>query len=143
VAALIDTNVLVYRFDPRFPEKQRVARDVLRRGIGEDDIRVAHQAVVEFFAAVTRPLQDAKPLLSIPDAVLETEALLSQFVILYPDDQILRTALRGMAAYQLSWFDAHMWAYAECHGLSEILSEDLQEGRMYGKVRVVNPFRAT
>ena len=142
MAALIDTNILVYRVDPRFPDKQRVATEVLRRGIAADDIRVPHQAVVEFFAAVTRPLQDGKPLLTVPDAILETESILSQFVIIFPDEEIVRTALRGMAAYQLSWFDAHLWAHAECHGLSEIQSEDFQEGRMYGKVRIVNPFRA-
>jgi predicted nucleic acid-binding protein len=142
VASLVDTNVLVYRFDPRFPEKQARAVEILRRGIAEDSVRVPHQAVVEFLAAATRPLQDGKPLLSLTDAIHETEALLAQFVILYPDDEIVRTALRGMAAYQLSWFDAHLWAYAECHALSEILSEDFQEGRMYGRVRIVNPFRA-
>lgn len=48
--------------------------------------------------------------------------------------------MRGCAAYQLSWFDAHMWAYAEYYGLEEILTEDLQHDRMYGTVRVVNPF---
>ena len=36
MAALVDTKVLVYRFDPRFPDKQRIATDVLRRGIAED-----------------------------------------------------------------------------------------------------------
>ena len=34
--ALIDTNVLVYRFDPRFPAKQRVAAALLRRGIADE-----------------------------------------------------------------------------------------------------------
>ncbi len=58
MAALVDTNILVYRFDPRFPEKQRVATEVLRRGIAEDSVRVPHQAIVEFVAAVTRPLLD-------------------------------------------------------------------------------------
>ena len=29
----------------------------------------------------------------------------------------------GAAAYGLSWSDAHLWAYAEVHGLPEILSE--------------------
>jgi predicted nucleic acid-binding protein len=40
----------------------------------------------------------------------------------------------------LSWFDAHIWAYAEFYGLPEILSEDFQHGRLYGTVRSVNPF---
>jgi predicted nucleic acid-binding protein len=58
----------------------------------------------------------------------------------YPDEMLLRTALRGAVAYQLSWFDAHLWAYAEHFGLSELLSEDFQHDRLYGSVRAVNPF---
>ena len=50
--------------------------------------------------------------------------------------------LRGAAAYQLSWFDAHLWAYAEYYGLSELLSEDFQHDRLYGTVRAVNPFQS-
>ena len=40
------------------------------------------------------------------------------------------------------WFDAHLWAYAEHYGLSELYSEDFQHDRLYGTVRVVNPFLA-
>jgi predicted nucleic acid-binding protein len=52
----------------------------------------------------------------------------------------VRTAIRGMAAYQLSWFDAQIWACAEHYGLSELWSEDFQHDRLYGTVRVLNPF---
>jgi len=141
VAALVDTNVLVYRFDPRFPDKQRIATDVLRRGIAEDSIRVPHQAVVEFVAAVTRPIAGGRPLLLPEEARREAEELLSQMEVLYPTEATVRTALRGAAAYQLSWFDAHLWAYAEQFGLDELLSEDFEHDRMYGTVLVVNPFR--
>jgi predicted nucleic acid-binding protein len=140
VAVLVDTNVLVYRFDPRFSDKQRVANDVLRRGILEDSIRLPHQAVVEFVAAVTRPLRNSNALLSPEEARREAEELLHQFVVLYPSEVILRTAIRGWAAYQLGWFDAHVWAYAEVNGLTEIWSEDFQHDRIYGTVRAVNPF---
>jgi predicted nucleic acid-binding protein len=141
VAALVDTNVLVYRFDPRFPVKQARATEILRRGIGDDTLRVPHQAIVEFVAVVTRPLSGALPLLSPEDAIREAEELLLQFDVLYPNEEIVRLALRGMATYQLPWFDAHVWAYAEHFGLDELLSEDFQDGRQYGTVRVTNPFR--
>ena len=59
---------------------------------------------------------------------------------LYPTEALIRTALRGTAAYQLSWFDAHRWAYAEHYGLEEIRSEDFQHGRLYGSVKIRNPF---
>jgi predicted nucleic acid-binding protein len=140
VAALVDTNVLVYRFDPRFPEKQRRATELLRRGIAEDTVRLPHQAVVEFVAAVTRPLGGSPPLLAPDEARREAEEMLFQFEVLYPVEALVRTALRGAAAYQLPWFDAHLWAYAEHYGLEEILSEDFQHDRLYGTVRAVNPF---
>jgi predicted nucleic acid-binding protein len=140
-AALVDTNILVYRFDSRFPDKQRIATELLRKGILENSIRLPHQAVIEFIPATTRSLPNKTSLLSILDARREAEELLNQFEILYPNEDVLRTALRGAAAYQLSWFDAHIWAYAECFGLAELISEDFQHHRMYGAVRAVNPFR--
>ena len=45
-----------------------------------------------------------------------------------------------MAAYQLGWFDALMWAHAEVFGMSELISEDFQHDLLYGAVRIVNPF---
>jgi len=140
VAALVDTNVLVYRFDPRFPRKQRVATDVLRQGIANDSLRLPHQAILEFVAVVTRPLRGGAPLLSPDDAWREAEELLAQFTVLYPNGDIVRTALRGSATYHLPWFDAHLWAYAEHYGLSPLLSEDFEHERRYGTVQAINPF---
>ena len=137
--ALVDTNVLVYRFDPRFPHKQDIASEILRRGLVENEIRVPHQAIVEFVSAVTRPLEGGS-LLSHEDARREAEEMLTQFVVLYPTESLLRRAIRGWAAYQLGWFDAHMWAYAEEYGLDELISEDFQHDRLYGTVRAINPF---
>jgi predicted nucleic acid-binding protein len=140
VAALVDTNVLIYRFDPRFPEKQRIATEILRRGIVEDSVRIPHQAIIEFVAAATRSIR-GHVILPPADALREAEEFLNQFTILYPNEAILRQAVRGCAAYQLSWFDAHLWSYAEHYGLRQILSEDFQHDRFYGGVHVVNPFR--
>ena len=139
MAALIDTNVLVYRFDSRFSDKQKIATEILRRGIIEGSVRLPHQAIVEFVAAVTRPIR-GHIILPQADALREAEEFLKQFTVLYPNEAILRDALRGCAAYQLNWFDAHLWSYAEHYGLSEIYTEDLQHDRLYGSVRVVNPF---
>jgi predicted nucleic acid-binding protein len=51
-------------------------------------------------------------------------------------------ALLGMAAYKISWYDAHLWAYAEHYDIPELLSEDFVHGRIYGTVRIRNPFLA-
>ena len=139
MAVLVDTNILVYRFDNRFPRKKKIATEILRRGIMEDSVRLPHQAIVEFIAAVTRPIGGSL-ILNQADALREAEEFLKQFPVLYPNEGILRHAMRGCAAYQLNWFDAHLWAYAEYYGLRELWSEDLQHDRLYGTVRVVNPF---
>ena len=139
MSALVDTNVLVYRFDARDARKQQLAEALLREGIQQGSLRLPHQAIVEFVAACTRQLPGG-PLLPAPDARREAEELLSMFEVLYPNEGVLRTALRGAAAYQLSWFDAHLWAYAEHYGIEQLYSEDFQHDRLYGTVRVINPF---
>ncbi len=128
--------------DPRFPEKQEVAEQILREGLATGELVLPHQAIVEFVAATTRSKgkEGARPLLSRSDALREAEDLMAQFPVLYPEEAVLRTAMRGAAAYQLSWFDAHLWAYAEVNGLGEILTEDFEHGRRYGSVRANNPF---
>jgi len=83
---------------------------------------------------------DGHSLLPREEAWRQAEDMMAEFPVLYPNAHVVRTALRGMAAYQLSWFDAHLWAYAEHYGLPEIISEDFEHGRLYGSVRIRNPF---
>ena len=138
---LLDTNVLVYRVDPRDRRKQRVATALLRDGIASGEARVPHQAILEFVAVTTRPLRGGgASLLTREEAVHEAEEMLLMLPILYPSEPVLRLALRGWMAYGLSWFDAHLWAFAEHHGIGTIYSEDFQHGRRYGEVRVLDPF---
>ena len=142
--SLVDTNVLVYRIDPRDPPKREVATDLLRRGFAKRSIALPHQAILEFVATSTRFRSggpDAgRPLLPRDEALRQAEELMWLAPVLYPNSQVVRTALRGVAVYGLSWFDAHLWAYAEVFGIPEILSEDFEHGRRYGTVRVVDPF---
>ncbi|MGA8271079.1 MAG: PIN domain-containing protein [Candidatus Sulfotelmatobacter sp.] len=142
MASLVDTNILVYRCDPRDPHKRAAALDVLRRGELSGELRISHQSLVEFVNSVARARGSAAPLMTQEDATRQAELFMAEFPVLYPNEHVFRTALRGMATYRLSWYDAHLWAYAEHYGLSEILSEDFQHGRMYGTVRIRNPFVA-
>jgi predicted nucleic acid-binding protein len=142
VASLVDTNILIYRFDSRYPIKQRIARDLLHEGISDGSLVLAHQSIVEFVAAASRPRRDlgGQAILPLNEVAIEAEKLMVEFPVVYPDRDVLTTALRGTSMYGLSWFDAHLWAYAEVHGLAEILSEDFEHGRHYGGVRAVDPF---
>ena len=144
MASLVDTNILVYRFDPLAPEKQRRAKALIAAGIADRSLCIAHQSVLEFVSVVTRPRKtlEGGALLTRSEALLEAELLCLQLPVLYPSREVLSTAMRGATMYGLPWFDAQIWATAEVHGLDELLSEDFQHGRHYGSVRAVNPFLA-
>lgn len=139
MAGLVDTNILVYRCDRRFPAKRARATAFLRGGLEREELRIAHQAIVEFISAVTRRRGNEESILPQHEAVRHAEALLDSYPILYPTESVLRLALRGMATYHLSWFDAHMWAYAEFYGLSPLYTEDFESGIRIGTVEIVNP----
>lgn len=144
MANLIDTNILVYCYDPRYPSKQRIATDLIWNGVGNEDLVLSHQVILEFVSAVTRPRPElgGRPLLMPDAAYREAEELRNMLRVLYPDEAVLVTAFRGARQYGISWYDAHLWAYAEVNEIPEILSEDFQHGRHYGSVRVVDPFLA-
>ena len=137
---LIDTNILVYAFDPRDEMKRTIATGVLYDGARR--YVIPHQALFEFFAAVTKPHRDlgGQSLMTRKMAIERIERFQRQFIILWPDADVLTEALTGVIKYGLSWYDAHLLAYAQVNDASEILSEDFQHGRHYGRVRVVNPF---
>jgi predicted nucleic acid-binding protein len=138
---LADTNVLVYRFDHRFPEKRARAEALLREGIVSGEARISSQSVVEFLSAVTRPGQSrSAPPLARADAVREAERLVNEITVLYPEDAQLRLALRGTLTYQLAWFDALIWSCAEHNGLEVLYTEDFQHAQVIGRVRIENPF---
>jgi predicted nucleic acid-binding protein len=140
VASLVDTNILVYVFDRQERHKQRIASELLDRGVREGSLRLAHQSLIEFVSVVTRRRPAGHSVLEPSEAWREAEEMLTVFEVLYPNEAVVRTALRGAALYRLPWYDAHLWAYAEHYGLSEIFSENFAHGRRYGTVRVVNPF---
>ncbi len=140
VASLVDTNILVYRCDASDPAKREAARELLRKGTAKGELRIPHQALVEFVNAVTNGRTGGRSLLPREEAWRQAEDLLNEFPVLYPNELVFRTSLLGMAAYRLSCHDAHLWAYAEHYGIPEILSEAFEHGRRYGAVRVRNPF---
>ena len=137
----VDTNVLVYRYDPSHPRKQARAVEILRRGAEEGTLVVPFQALVEFVSATTRPRRSGLPPLLPPrDAWREVADFADIFEVLYADADVLPAAISLAAVHGLSWYDATLLAHTQCRGVPRLLSEDFEDGRRYGGVTVVNPF---
>jgi predicted nucleic acid-binding protein len=54
---------------------------------------------------------------------------------------MVRAAISASRTESLSFWDALIVEAARSRGCTRLLSEDLQDGRMFGRIRVENPFR--
>jgi predicted nucleic acid-binding protein len=133
----LDTNVLVYLFDADSPDKQARAREVLQASLERGVAVVSTQVLQEFFVTVTRKL--ARPL---PAAEAESALRrLMELPVVQVDPDLILAAAVSARRDRISFWDALILAAASAAGCGELLSEDLQHGRSFGGMRVVNPFR--
>ncbi|HMO58875.1 MAG TPA: PIN domain-containing protein [Roseiflexaceae bacterium] len=134
---LVDTNILVYAYDRAEPEKQQQAIALLDQLVQHDLGALTTQILAEFFVTVTRKL--AAPL-SPADAYTRIEHLLVAWMVYETSGLVVLEAARGVRDYQLSFWDAQIWATARLYQLPVVLSEDFSSGSSLEGVRFVNPF---
>jgi predicted nucleic acid-binding protein len=132
----VDTNVLVYADDARDAVKQEAARELLRRLLRERSGKLSLQVLQEFFAAATGKLG-----LAAVDARRRIEIFSHLDVVRLDVDDVL-AAIDLHRLHQLSIWDALIVRAAVMSGCRTLYTEDLQHGRRFEGVQVVDPFRA-
>jgi predicted nucleic acid-binding protein len=132
-AEFLDTNVLVYAYDPSNPRKQRSAQDLLRRALA-GEIVTSTQVLAEF--AATR----LHKLAARPKDVTDLLDVLGPIRLVVPDADLVRRAVEAHATYGLHFYDAMIVAAADRAGCQRIWSEDLNSGQRYFSVEAANPF---
>ncbi len=135
--ALLDTNVLVYIVDPEAPKKQSRAEEVMNALRANQNGRLSVQNLAEFFYTATRKLQ---PPLSPTQAMEQIDRFQTLWPVFLLTPLIVTEATRAVRDYQLTYYDAQIWATARLNGVPVIFSEDFQSGRTLEGVRFVNPF---
>ena len=132
----VDTNVFVYARDAGEPVKQPRAAAWLERLWREQLGRTSAQVLSEYYVIVTRKLD---PGLLAEDAWDDVAALMSWHP--HPvDDALMRRAREIEQRHHLSWWDSLVVGAAQLQGCSLLLTEDLQDGGVYGNVTVRSPF---
>ncbi len=132
----VDANVLIYARDPEEPSKQERAREWLAYLWRENLGRTSTQVLSEFYVNVTRKL--ATPVAS-EDAWQEVRSFLAWRP--HPVDEALLMRAREIEQrWRLSWWDSMVVAAAQLQGCALLLTEDLQDGAVYGGVTVRSPF---
>ena len=132
----LDTNVLVYAYDPGDLRKQRVAQDLVRRTLAGETV-VSTQVLPEFAATLLHKMTPA----ARPKDVIAVMDALGPVRVVVPDGDIVRRAVEVHAEYGLHFYDGMIVAAAERGGCERIRSEDLNAGQEYFGITVENPFR--
>ncbi len=137
IAYLVDTNVLIYSYDTVTTFKRQRALDVLT---GLDAGRagaVSAQVLGEFYHVATRRMASR---LSPAEAERTINRFLRSWVVYDISGWAVGEAVQASSHYQMSYWDALIWATAKLNRVPTVLSEDFQHGRLLEGVRFVNPF---
>ena len=137
VEVLVDTNVLVYSFDADDVRKRERAELLLGDLIDTGRGAVTAQVLAEFFVTVRRRFT---AVLDLGAATAQVRRYTWMFTVYDTTTAVVEEALRGVVRYQLSYYDAQLWAVARLHQIPIVLSEDFSNGQVIEGVRFVNPF---
>jgi predicted nucleic acid-binding protein len=131
----LDTNVLVYAYDPSDPRKQGIAQSLVRRALA-GEILASSQVVGEFAATLLHKLMPPAK----PDDLAVLLDTLGPIKLVPLDGDVVVRAVRARAQYGLHFYDGMIVAAAERGGCQKIWSEDLNAGQKYFGITVENPF---
>jgi predicted nucleic acid-binding protein len=132
----VDANVLIYARDPGERSKQQRAQTWLaylwREGLG----RTSTQVLSEFYVNVTRKL-------AVPIARVDAWQEVSTYLAWRPqpiDAALMRRAREIEQRHRLSWWDSMVVGAAQLQDCAILLTEDLQDGAVFGGVTAHSPF---
>jgi len=134
-ADFLDTNVVVYAYDEKNPQKRQRARQLLDSGVAGSTV-ISTQVLAEFAAIMLHKVSPAPT----AAAVLQALDALASIRLIIPDAELVRRAVEASGAYGIHFYDGMIIAAAERAGCARILSEDFNDGQEYFGVKVANPF---
>jgi len=133
----IDTNVFVYSFDKRFPEKQARSLSLIYHALETGEGVISAQVIQEFLNVATRKFSTP---LRFEDSLVYLQKVLYPLCQVSPDLELFETSLQIQAETHYSYYDSQILAAAIQAGCETLLSEDFQNGQQMRGVRIVNPF---
>lgn len=136
-SVFVDTNVIIYARDLNAPQKMAAAQAWLRALAPSRSMTISRQVINEaYFNLAYRPR-----LKLAPGVARDFVRALEPFVRAPSNGQTLTDAWTIEDRYGLRFWDALLIASANAAGCGYFLSEDLNDGRVYGAVQAINPFR--
>ena len=133
---LVDTNVILYGRDGRYPSKQARCEAWLNRLAETRRLIISPQVAGEHQRNAQAKLGESQA-----EAARHTRRLL-YWCAKAADAEIVARALDLEARWKLQWWDAMHLSFAITHGCTHFLTEDAQSAPVIEGVRVIDPFVA-
>ena len=130
----LDTNILAYAEGVNGPERQAVAASIIR-DLDQQQVVIPAQALAELFTLLVRKAR--RPVKDVRAAVLGWH---DAFIIADTSASVLLDAMELSASHQFALWDAIMLAAAADSGCRWLYSEDMQDGFIWRRVTIRNPF---
>ena len=135
----IDTNILVYAYDPSEPEKQEKAIAFLDQLVSLDQGLISTQVLSEFYATITGKISDS---MTAEEAAERIKNFCQVWQVLPLNEIIVLEAVRGVQTHSFSYWDSMIWATARLNQIAVIASEDFSHGSFIEGIRFLDPLRA-
>lgn len=130
----IDTNILVYTVDGRFPEKRKIALELIANLQSHHQLVISTQVLQEFYNVTTYKLK-LNP--------VDMQNMVTQFAQLptvLTDISLIEQGIKVSIHHKLRLWDALMIVAAARAGCKIMYSEDLTHGQIIQGIRILNPF---
>src|SRR5213594_4780983 len=136
MACTFDTNILVYTLPDPANTKRDAARELLIRGAQPEASILLLQSLAEFSYVALRKFR-----LSIDSIERRVRDWRQAIPVHAAGEPELLDALNLVRDHRIDFWDALLCATASRAGLDYLFSEHLQDGRRFGGLTIVNPFR--
>lgn len=133
----IDTNVLVYAYEPDAGDRHLVARELVTRLGGSRRAAISVQVLQEFHVTMTRKMTHA---VYTPEFARARLQVLSRWPVHSPSAEDVVAAAEISNESQISLWDAMIVRSAIRMGCAVLWTEDLNPGQVISGVRIQSPF---
>lgn len=134
VPAFLDTNILVYAVEDESSDKHRRAKELVEEHLVNGDGFISVQVLREFYSVCRR--------LKVPLSDVDAANLVREFSLfrVLPEDTRLVVLASERVRDGFSFRDALIVESALRGGADQLLTEDMQDGRVVEGMRITNPF---
>lgn len=130
----VDSNVLIYLFSSKEPEKKLHCRELLNNLDAKNQLVWSTQVMQEFYSVTTKKYNED------PLEIKASFSLFRNFELVVNDQVIIEKAIEIQVLNRLSFWDSLIISSAISSKCDYLLTEDLQRDQTIQGLKIVSPF---